>query len=171
MDVPEHPAVATITLQPTSTWRGHRAGQHVQLGVEIDGARRTTRVFTLSSPDSRAGDRITVTVRANPDGTVSRYLVEQAEVGTIVHLSQAQGDFVLPDRVPEHVQFKHNRHVAAGVACQTCHGPVEEMDKVEMTSDTIWWPWLLPTQKLEMGWCINCHRENQASTDCLTCHY
>lgn len=74
-------------------------------------------------------------------------------------------------RVPEHVQFKHNRHVAAGVACQTCHGQVQEMDKVALTADTIWWPWLLPSKKLEMGWCVNCHRQNQASQDCLTCHY
>jgi hypothetical protein len=73
--------------------------------------------------------------------------------------------------VPEHVQFKHNRHVAADVPCQRCHGPVEEMDKVHFVSERIWWPWLLPSQKLEMGWCINCHRENQASQDCLTCHY
>jgi hypothetical protein len=74
-------------------------------------------------------------------------------------------------RLPEHVKFRHNRHVAAGVACQRCHGPVEKMDKVELTSDTIWWPWLLPSKKLEMGWCINCHRDNQAPQDCLTCHY
>lgn len=74
-------------------------------------------------------------------------------------------------RLPEYVQFRHNRHVAAGVACQTCHGPVEEMDKVFMTSDTVWWPWLLPSKKLEMGWCVDCHRQNQASQDCLTCHY
>ena len=105
VDVAGHPPVATITLQPTSTWRGHRAGQHVQLGVEVDGARRTTRVFTISSPDSRPGDRFTVTLRANPGGVVSRYLVERAEPGTMVHLSQAQGEFVLPDRVPEHVLF------------------------------------------------------------------
>ena len=103
VDVPGHPPVATLTLQPTATWRGHRAGQHVQLGVEVDGARRTTRVFSVSSPDSRAGDRFTVTLRANPDGVVSRYLAERAPVGTVVHLSQAQGDFVLPDRVPDHV--------------------------------------------------------------------
>ena len=103
VDVPGHPPVATLTLQPTSTWRGHRAGQHVQLGVEVDGARRTTRVFSVSSPDSRAGDRITVTLRANPAGVVSRYLAERAPVGTVVHLSQAQGEFVLPDRVPDHV--------------------------------------------------------------------
>jgi ferredoxin-NADP reductase len=109
VDVPGHPPVATITLQPTSTWRGHRAGQHVQLGVQppgkAAGGRRTTRVFTISSPDSRPGDRFTVTLRANPEGVVSRYLVERAQPGTMVHLSQAQGEFVLPDRVPEHVLF------------------------------------------------------------------
>src|SRR5687767_3096744 len=107
VDLPGHPPVATITLQPTSTWRGHRAGQHVQVGVEIDGSRRTTRVFSVSSPDSRAGDRFTITLRANPEApdrqSVSRYLVERAAPGTMVHLSQAEGDFVLPDRVPEHV--------------------------------------------------------------------
>jgi ferredoxin-NADP reductase len=109
VDVPGHPPVATITLQPTSTWGGHRAGQHVQLGVEVDGARRTTRVFTISSPDSKAGDRFTITLRANPDApggqSVSRYLVERATVGTMVHLSQAQGEFVLPDHVPDHIVF------------------------------------------------------------------
>ncbi len=107
VDVAGSPAVATITLEPTNTWRGHRAGQHVQLGVQIDGARRTTRVFTISSPDSRPGDRFTITLRANPDAPegrgVSRYLVEHAAPGTTVHLSQAEGDFVLPDRVPEHL--------------------------------------------------------------------
>ncbi len=76
-------------------------------------------------------------------------------------------------RLPEHVQFQHNRHIRAGVECQECHGQVQEMHKVYLVEDTIWWPWLLPAQKLEMGWCISCHRENgqQASQDCLTCHY
>ena len=74
-------------------------------------------------------------------------------------------------RLPEYVQFKHNRHIQAGFDCQTCHGPVEEMDKVVITPDTRWWPWLLPTQTLEMGWCIDCHRQNGASQDCYVCHY
>jgi ferredoxin-NADP reductase len=103
VDVAGHPTVATLTLQPTATWRGHRAGQHVQVGVEVDGARRTTRVFSISSPESRPGDRFTITLRANPGGVVSSYLAERARPGTMVHLSQAQGDFVLPDQVPEHV--------------------------------------------------------------------
>jgi ferredoxin-NADP reductase len=110
VDVPGHPPVATLTLQPTSTWRGHRAGQHVQVGVEPGGpgsGRRIVRVFSISSPDSRPGDRFTITLRANPDAPadrgVSRYLVEHARPGTLVHLSQAQGDFVLPDHVPERI--------------------------------------------------------------------
>jgi hypothetical protein len=74
-------------------------------------------------------------------------------------------------RVPEHVQFRHNRHVKAGVECQECHGAVEEFDKVFMLEDTKWWPWGLPTQTLEMGWCIQCHRAKRASQDCYTCHY
>lgn len=74
-------------------------------------------------------------------------------------------------RVPEHVKFRHNRHVAAGLDCQECHGAVEEAEKLYLVDDTKWWKWGLPTQKLEMGWCLMCHRDNQASTDCLTCHY
>jgi hypothetical protein len=75
-------------------------------------------------------------------------------------------------RLPEHVQFRHNRHIQAGLDCQRCHGQVEDMDKLYMTPDDSWW-YLVPVAKLEMGWCIQCHRENgqQASQDCLRCHY
>ncbi|WP_300678310.1 iron-sulfur cluster-binding domain-containing protein [Nocardioides sp.] len=100
--------VVTLTLQPTATWGGHRPGQHVSVGVELPGARRTTRVFTLSSHSSRPGERITLTIRArdeadHPGRSVSQFLTSPAALGAIVHLSQAEGDFVLPDRVPEHV--------------------------------------------------------------------
>jgi hypothetical protein len=74
-------------------------------------------------------------------------------------------------RLPEYVKFQHQRHVKAGVECQTCHGPVEEMEKLALVAQTRWWKWGLPTAKLEMGWCVMCHRENDVSTDCLTCHY
>lgn len=92
----EHP-VATLRLQPTTTWRGHRAGQHVQVGVEIPGARRTTRVFSISSAASGPGEEFTITVRSHAEGLVSKYLVEEAEPGLVVHLSQAQGEFTLTE--------------------------------------------------------------------------
>lgn len=52
--------------------------------------------------------------------------------------------------LPDHVYFNHSQHVKAGkVQCQTCHGPITEMDEVYQFSD------------LSMGWCINCHRETK----------
>ncbi len=75
--------------------------------------------------------------------------------------------------LPEHVQFKHMRHVQAGVDCQTCHGPIETMNRVYMTEDTKLRPSsaYLPAAKLEMGWCMDCHLERGASDDCGACHY
>jgi stearoyl-CoA 9-desaturase NADPH oxidoreductase len=108
VDVADASPVVTVTLQPTATWQGHRPGQHVSIGVELPGARRTTRVFTLSNHSSRPGERIQLTVRArdeadHPGRSVSRFLTSPDALGSIVHLSQAEGDFVLPDRVPEHL--------------------------------------------------------------------
>ena len=49
--------------------------------------------------------------------------------------------------LPDFVYFNHSQHVSvAGVECQTCHGPIEEMEIVEQHSP------------LTMGWCIECHR-------------
>lgn len=74
-------------------------------------------------------------------------------------------------RLPEHVKFQHQAHVRSGVECQTCHGPVEDLDKLYLVPDTKWWQYGLPTQKLEMGWCVMCHRDQGVTTDCLACHY
>jgi len=50
--------------------------------------------------------------------------------------------------LPDFAYFNHSQHVTvAGVKCQKCHGPVEEMDEVYQFSP------------LTMGWCIDCHRE------------
>ena len=51
--------------------------------------------------------------------------------------------------LPDFVYFNHAQHVqVGGVECQTCHGPVEEMEIMYQYSS------------LTMGWCINCHRES-----------
>ncbi|MBW8487261.1 ferredoxin reductase [Actinomadura parmotrematis] len=91
----EAPGAATVEIRTGPDWAGHVPGQWVRIGVDIDGVRHW-RSFSLSSPPRRDG-RITVTVKANPDGLVSRYLVERAEPGTIVRLEPAGGDFTLPD--------------------------------------------------------------------------
>ena len=54
--------------------------------------------------------------------------------------------------LPDFVYFNHAQHVSvAGVDCQKCHGPVEEMEIMYQHSS------------LTMGWCINCHRETNVN--------
>ncbi len=97
---PETHDTATLVLQPNGRWRGHRAGQHVALTVEVAGVRRT-RCFSVASRESSSDGAIEITVKARPGGAVTPLLVSGALTGTIVTLSQAAGDFVLPELMPE----------------------------------------------------------------------
>jgi len=98
--------VTTLTLRPTNTWNGFRAGQHVQVGVEIDSVRHT-RCFSVSSSALARklhGDpTFTITVRGDDAGLVSKHLARTVEVGTMLHLSQAEGDFTLPSLLPRRI--------------------------------------------------------------------
>ncbi|MCH7741618.1 MAG: cytochrome c3 family protein [Proteobacteria bacterium] len=64
--------------------------------------------------------------------------------------------------LPDFVHFTHKRHVLAGIECQTCHGPVETMDTIRLTS----------VAPMEMGLCLNCHKQHEVENglDCWTCH-
>lgn len=82
--------------------------------------------------------------------------------------------------LPDFVYFNHSRHVNKGVACQSCHGAVETMTRIEQA------------KPLTMGWCLSCHREHAGvptgtleraarrftevpkpatGLDCASCHY
>lgn len=56
------------------------------------------------------------------------------------------------------VTFNHKRHIMKGFACENCHGPVKEMDKIRQD------------KMLRMGFCLDCHRKNSGPTECYTCH-
>ena len=93
-------AASTVVLEPNDAWRGFRPGQHVQFGVEVDGKRRI-RCFSVSSSSQRTDGRLSVTVKAHQDGYVSQYLHRALGDGTLIHLSEAEGGFVLPTEVPD----------------------------------------------------------------------
>jgi ferredoxin-NADP reductase len=85
---------ATIVIRPGADWAGHVPGQYVRIGIDVDGVRQW-RAYSLTHGPRRDG-RISVTVKAVPDGKVSHHLVHDARPGTLVHLEQAAGEFVLP---------------------------------------------------------------------------
>lgn len=83
-------------------------------------------------------------------------------------------EWVRVHRVPDYVAFDHRVHVARGLACEQCHGPVRSMERIRQFAD------------LSMGWCMDCHRRTPAeptdalavaaagrhvSIDCARCHY
>lgn len=76
--------------------------------------------------------------------------------------------------LPDFVYFSHAPHVQAGIACESCHGPVAGMGRVTQFAS------------LSMGFCLDCHRMGTASsgrgrpvqaaranrlTDCAVCHH
>lgn len=91
---------STVVLRPNGAWKGFSPGQHVQFGVEVDGTRRI-RCFSVSSSRATKDRTFSVSVKAHPDGYVSQFLHRELAPRTIVYLSQAEGDFVLPDAVPD----------------------------------------------------------------------
>ncbi len=60
--------------------------------------------------------------------------------------------------VPDFVYFSHRMHIAAGVQCAACHGNMQEQVKTYQANT------------LNMGFCITCHRANEAPIECYTCH-
>jgi len=60
--------------------------------------------------------------------------------------------------LPSFVSFSHKTHLAHGITCEQCHGPVA--DRVQLAKET----------DISMAGCINCHREKKANIGCDTCH-
>ncbi|WP_305805529.1 ferredoxin reductase [Stenotrophomonas sp. YIM B06876] len=85
----------TLVLQPNGHFRGLLPGQHVNLGVEVDG-RRLTRSY---SPTGLADGRLAITVKTVDGGKVSGHLAHVARIGEVFELGQAFGEMTLPPAV------------------------------------------------------------------------
>ena len=78
----------------------------------------------------------------------------QSDTLAPVRMSAQTGQPLVWDRVnnlPDYVYFDHSIHVSKGVACETCHGRVDEM------------PRMMKAESLQMHWCLDCHRDPTAN--------
>ncbi len=100
---PETTDAVSVRLRVGRGWRGHRAGQYLRLGIDVDGVRQW-RTYSLTCPETDTG-YLTIAVTAIDGGVVSNHLASRAKPGTVVHLDQAAGDFTLPVRRPAKVLF------------------------------------------------------------------
>jgi stearoyl-CoA 9-desaturase NADPH oxidoreductase len=95
---------ATVLIKPGYRWDGHEAGQYVRIGVDIRGVRHW-RAYSLTSEPGRPDGFISITPKLVEGGVVSPYLVRHGRPGAIVGLGGVEGDFVLPDPLPEKLLF------------------------------------------------------------------
>jgi hypothetical protein len=61
-------------------------------------------------------------------------------------------------RLPDFIYFSHRMHVRSKIDCAQCHGDVKAMHTVRMVVN------------MNMGFCIDCHSEHNATVDCVACH-
>jgi cytochrome c553 len=94
-------------------------------GTEVDGTTEIQKLYSYTGYDPKAG----------------RYTQPGKPV-----------EWIKIHNLPDHVFFSHAQHIRAGkVQCQTCHGPIQEMNEVKQFAE------------LSMGWCINCHRTTKVN--------
>ncbi len=77
------------------------------------------------------------------------------EIGKIVRAFNENKpiEWVRIHNLPDLAYFNHAQHVnVGGIECQTCHGPIQEMDVVRQHA------------LLTMGWCIDCHRKTDVNS-------
>jgi ferredoxin-NADP reductase len=102
---PETETAATLVIQPGWGWSAsYSAGQYVGIGVQVEG-RWHWRSYSLTSVPEHGDGTISITVKAMPEGFLSKHLISGLEPGTVVRLAAPQGDFVLPDPPPEKLLF------------------------------------------------------------------
>ena len=94
----------TITIRPGYEWEGHEPGQYLRIGVVVDGIFHW-RAYSLTSEPGRQDGCISVTPKLVEDGKVTPFLVRRAQPGTIIRLGGTEGDFTLPDPLPDKLLF------------------------------------------------------------------
>jgi stearoyl-CoA 9-desaturase NADPH oxidoreductase len=100
----ETPNAVTVLIKPSWEWEGHRPGQYLRLGIEVNGVHHW-RAYSLTSDPERPDGCIAITPKLVQDGKVSPFLFSRVRPGTIVRLGGVEGTFVLPDPTPERLLF------------------------------------------------------------------
>ena len=122
---------ATVTIKPGYEWERHQPGQYLRIGVEIEGVKHW-RAYSLTSDPEREDGLISITVKNVDEGTVSPYLVRRGRPGSIVSLGGVEGDFVLPDELPEKLLF-----ISAGSGITPIMSMLRNLDHRDEMNDVV----------------------------------
>jgi stearoyl-CoA 9-desaturase NADPH oxidoreductase len=122
---------ATVLIKPGYRWEGHKAGQYCRIGVDIKGVRHW-RAYSLTSEPNRPDGCISITPKLVQGGAVSPWLVRHGRPGAIVSLGGVEGDFVLPDPLPEKLLF-----ISAGSGVTPIMSMLRELARNDELKDAV----------------------------------
>ncbi|WP_149359369.1 ferredoxin reductase [Lolliginicoccus suaedae] len=95
----ETPRSATVVIKPSFPWPGHKAGQYLRIGAEINGIRHW-RAYTLTSDPGHPDGHISISVRTVEGGRMSTFFTRHIQPGAHVFLGEVEGTFCLPHPLP-----------------------------------------------------------------------
>ena len=113
----------TVVLRPTFAWPGHRPGQYLRIGAEIDGIRQW-RAYTITSDPQHPEGLLSVTVKEVGDGAMSPFFASQCKPGMMLYLGEVEGEFALPDPLPAKLLM-----VSAGSGITPVWSLLRELDR------------------------------------------
>jgi ferredoxin-NADP reductase len=122
---------ATIVIAPAHRWPGHRPGQFMRLGVEINGIRHW-RAYTITSDPNHPKGYVSATVKCVDGGAMSNYFVCHAQPGQLVYLGEVEGEFCLPDPCPDKTLW-----VTAGSGITPIFSLLRELDRRDHLPDAV----------------------------------
>jgi ferredoxin-NADP reductase len=122
---------ATVLIKPGYRWSGHKPGQYLRIGLDIEGVRHW-RAYSLTSDPWREDWLISITVKNVDEGKVSPYLVRRGRPGTIVSLGGVEGDFILPEEPPEKLLF-----ISAGSGITPIMSMLRHLDHADQLQDVV----------------------------------
>ena len=121
----------TIVIRPGYEWEGHEPGQYLRIGVVVDGIFHW-RAYSLTSDPDRADGCVSVTPKLVEEGKVTPFLVREARPGAVIRLGGTEGDFVLPEPLPEKLLF-----ISAGSGVTPVMSMLRSLDRREALGDVV----------------------------------
>jgi stearoyl-CoA 9-desaturase NADPH oxidoreductase len=121
----------TITIRPGYEWEGHEPGQFLRIGVVVDGVFHW-RAYSLTSEPDRSDRCISISPKLVEGGKVTPYLVHEARPGAVIRLGGVEGDFVLPERIPDKLLF-----ISAGSGITPIMSMLRSLDRSGELKDVV----------------------------------
>jgi ferredoxin-NADP reductase len=128
---PEKGNAATIVVKPDFKLPPHKPGQYLRIGMEINGIRHW-RAYSITSDPHHPEGVVSITVKHTEGGRMSPVFVRQVQPGQTVFLGEIEGEFTIPDPLPECALF-----MSAGSGITPIMAMLRELDRRDAVRDVV----------------------------------